>query len=270
MESWQITTGPTVEPVTLAEAKLHLRVGVPGGTATSITQAAVGVVTKRSHGLATGDVITWTAATGMVELNGDVTTVTYVSNDTFSIGDNTTAYAASNGTESYSVNHEDDDMITGLIEAARTQFEVDTYRSIITQTITFYLPEFPAVDEIILPRPKLITITSLSYQDVDDATQTLTEGVDFEKDITREPGRIYLKKNISWPSTYGEPNDVVIVLTAGYGAAATNVPEGVKQAIKLLIGDYYDLRGMQIEVTPLHTNKSYKAIANQYLVPRYE
>ena len=65
-------------------------------------------------------------------------------------------------------------------------------------------------------------------------------------------------------------NDIVIVATAGYGAAAANVPEGVKQGIKLLIGDYYENRSETIQITQLHNNKAYQSIVNQYKVPRYK
>ena len=167
------------------------------------------------------------------------------------------------------LDHEDDDMIGDLITAARTQVEVDTYRSILSQTITLYLDQFPSGNEIWLPRPTLISVTSLTYQDGNDAAQTLTEGTEFEKDVSYEPARLYLKRDASWPSTYGESQDIVIIFKGGYGTTAANVPAGIKQAVKLLLGDYYENRSEHIQRVPLHENAAYQSLVNQFKVPRY-
>ena len=267
-QNWKITTAPAIEPITLAEAKLHLRVGVPGGTASSITKANPGVVTKHSHGLASGDVITWTAASGMVELNAAETTVTYVTDDTFSIGTNTTGYTASDGTETYSFNHEDDDAITKMIQTAREQVEGDEGRSLITRTITLKMDKFPPGSSFTLPRPPLIAVTSIKYQDSEDVQQTWA-AANYVVDAYSEPGRVVLAMGIAYPSTYGEANDVEVIYTAGYGDAATDVPATSKAAMLLQIGDLYDHRKRQIERTALFDNPAYKALIQKNKVEIY-
>ena len=256
-QSSQVTTAPSLEPVTLAEAKMQLRVGTPGATAASITVANPGVVTKLNHGLATNDVLTWTAAAGMVELNGVSTTVTFISIDTFSIG-NTTGYTASTGVESYSVDHDDDDAILQKIIAARKQVEHDEGRSHITQTITLKMDRFPAGNFFTLPRPRLITVSSIKYIDEDETEQTFAASK-YVVDTFSEPGRVALASGEAWPTTYGEINDVEVIYTAGWGAAASDVPAETKEAILLLLGDGYDLRGRQIENVTLSDNKAYKS-----------
>ena len=267
-QQFKTTTDPTVEPVSLAEAKVHLRVGAPGGTATSITKANPGVVTKNSHGLATGDVITWTAAAGMVELNGSITTVTYVSDDTFSIGENTSGYTTATGVETYVFNHDDDDYITDLITAARERVELDQERALITQTITLKMDRFPAGNFFTLPRPRLISVTSIKYNDTDGDEQTLSSA-NYVVDVYSEPGRVALENTESWPSTEGNINDVEVIYTAGWGAAATNVPLATKQAMLLLIGDTYRHREQQIDTLSMAENLAYKALIQKHKVEQY-
>ncbi len=265
---WKVTTAPAIEPVTLAEAKLNAKVGAPGGTAEAITKANPGVVTVRNHGLATGDVCTWTAASGMVQLNTVTTTVTYVTVDTFSIGVDTTAYTASDGTESYSVYHPDDSIITSNIITAREQLEGDTNRAYINQTITLKLDKFPSNGIIELPRPPLSSVTSIKYWDSDGVQQTVTAS-DYVVDTTSEPGRIGLATGKSWPTPRGEIGDIEIIYVAGYGTAASDVPEGAKQAIKLLVGDLFEHRAIQIDHTSLAENNAYNAIVGRLRVSVY-
>jgi len=55
--------------------------------------------------------------------------------------------------------------------------------------------------------------------------------------------KISLKYGKTWPSTTLRPHrGVLITFVAGYGDDASSVPEKVKLAILLLIGDYYSNR----------------------------
>ena len=134
------------------------------------------------------------------------------------------------------IDHNDDDaqLEDVLLPAARQWAEdVATWRAFIHQTWTLTLDEFPT--EFILPRPPLSSVTSVAYNDTDGNAQTLTVDTDYTVDIKSEPGRIVPAYNKSWPSTYGHINDVTVVYIAGYGAAATAVPNGIKVGIMQLI-----------------------------------
>ena len=81
----------------------------------------------------------------------------------------------------------------------------------------------------------------LKYYDTTD-TVAYMSGADLFLDIKSEPGRICLGYGKSWPSATLRPaNGVCVTFTAGYGTASS-VPNVVKAAMKLLIGDYYEAR----------------------------
>jgi len=46
----------------------------------------------------------------------------------------------------------------------------------------------------------------------------------------------------SWPATYDKINAVEIIYSAGYGAAGSNVPKPLKQAMYLILGHLYENR----------------------------
>lgn len=109
-----------------------------------------------------------------------------------------------------------------------------------TATYTLKLDRFPFDDYIDLPKPPLVSVTSVSYVDLTGATQTFSASR-YEVDTDGEPGRIYLKYGESWPSTRTQRNAVTIVFVAGYGDAS-DVPENIKHSIKLKAAHWYENR----------------------------
>jgi uncharacterized phiE125 gp8 family phage protein len=53
------------------------------------------------------------------------------------------------------------------------------------------------------------------------------------------PGRVIANYGVTYPSTQSIPNAVTVRFVAGYGAAASAVPYGIKAAMKLLIGHWW-------------------------------
>jgi len=151
--------------------------------------------------------------------------------------------------------HIDDDVEQSLVEeyitAARKYCEVFTRRAFITQTIDLSLQRFPTVIEC--PAPPLQSVTSITYIDGDGASQTLAASV-YQVDIANEPGRIKLAFNQSWPTIRASDwNPVVVRYVAGYGAAATAVPAGIKHAIKLLAANWFENREPLVTGTIVQT-----------------
>lgn len=134
----------------------------------------------------------------------------------------------------------DDALIGGLITAARELAEGFTRRAFVEQTIELKMDSFPANNyPIELPRPPLISISSITYLDADGTLRTMTATTEYLVNTHSQPGRVYLAYDQSWPTTRTLENAVTITFKAGYGSAAANVPQRVKQAILLLVGHWY-------------------------------
>ena len=140
---------------------------------------------------------------------------------------------------------DDDDYIDALITAARKSAETFTNRQFITATYTLNLDRFPRGKNgtvIKLSRPPIVSVTTVKYFDIDGAQQTLVADTDYQVDVLSEPGRLAPAPSTFWPSVQAQRlNPIEIIYIAGYGAAGA-VPQGIKQALLLLVGHWYERR----------------------------
>ena len=141
------------------------------------------------------------------------------------------------------VTHSNDDAyIYALITAAREWVEDYTGRSMIEQTRTYLLDSFPSGDDfIVLPRSPIKSVTSVVYVDTAGANQTWSSA-NYIADTTSDPGGVYLAYGASWPDTRSQRHAVTITYVAGY----TIVPQRLKQAMLLIIGELYARRELSI------------------------
>lgn len=136
----------------------------------------------------------------------------------------------------------EDSYIESLITAARQHAEHLTERAFITQTWTMTLDRFPDYfGDIRLPKPLLISVSSITYVDLEGTTQTLSSSL-YEVDARSQPGRIRPAYGQAWPSTREQLNAVTITYTAGYGATAASVPTAIKQAIMIVVAHWFEHR----------------------------
>lgn len=139
---------------------------------------------------------------------------------------------------------DDDALISTLITAARQHIEI-TCRprlALITQTWQLFSDVWPSGDTIELRPYPLQSVTSIGYTDDDGASATISS-LDYLVDVYSKPGRLRLKTSESWPAvTLRELNGLQVEFLAGFGSASTAVPETLKQAIKLLVGHWYENR----------------------------
>ena len=133
---------------------------------------------------------------------------------------------------------DDDALISVLITAARKWAEEYTGRQFVTATWDWFIDGFCLSFSV--PIPPLQSVTSIKYLDTAGAEQTL-DAETYRVDAVSEPGRIALDYGKSWPSTYSVINAVTVRFVAGYGAAAA-VPEPIRQAMLILIGELYEQR----------------------------
>jgi len=94
---------------------------------------------------------------------------------------------------------------------------------------------------IYIPRPRLQSVTSISYTDTVGVSAEVPAG-DYIVDSASEPGRVVLRSSASWPvAELQAAAGVVVRFVAGYGAAG-DVPQSIKQAALLLVGHWYENR----------------------------
>ena len=133
----------------------------------------------------------------------------------------------------------DGDRVDLLIAAARKSLERKLRRSFITQTWRLKLDDWPEGETIFLPNGKILAITSFTYLDADEVSQTLVDGTDYEFSNNGDQGRLIPIS--SWPAVLTTQKEVItVVYTAGYGTSADDVPESLKEACLGMVGMMYD------------------------------
>lgn len=153
-----------------------------------------------------------------------------------------------------------DTQITSQIIAARAAAETRIGRSLITQTWKATLAEFPGHDMIQLARPPVQSITSVTYLDTDDVRQTFAAS-NYTLDRFGR-GFVTLNDGAFWPSGVKEQaGSIEVTFVCGYGAASSDIPGDLVNAVRLLLEDAY--------CGPLANNardKAIRAILGTYIV----
>ena len=147
-----------------------------------------------------------------------------------------------------------------MIQAATDTAEKVTRRCLLSRSYELGLDSFPSGREIELPKPPLVSVTSIKYLDGDGNEQTLSSTA-YTVDTGTKPGRIWLNEDETWPNTYDVPRAVYITYTAGH-ASASVVPATIRMAILLMVGHWFENReavvvgptGLRIKEVPLSAN----------------
>lgn len=130
----------------------------------------------------------------------------------------------------------EDTAITSMIVAARRMAEHRLNRALITQTWELALDAFDTEADVIkLPLGRALSVVSIKYLDATNFEQTMNASL-YTLDAAATPSTVRLATGTSWPSTYSTANAVKVRYTAGYGAAASNVPADVIAWMLLQIG----------------------------------
>ena len=162
---------------------------------------------------------------------------------------------------------DEDTYIDTLIVTARKYCEAYCNRVFITQTWRQNLNEW--TNPILLKVNPVISVTSLKYYDTSEAQQTITDSsANYQKDLNSDVAKIYEGLTNSFPAIGSTINPIEIITVCGYGAAS-DVPDDIKHAIKLMVSHLYENRDM-VNV-PLNNQASDIPMptAVKYLLTRY-
>jgi uncharacterized phiE125 gp8 family phage protein len=125
-----------------------------------------------------------------------------------------------------------DSIITSRIVSARRWAEHHTRRAFINQTWYGYADAFEDRFDL---KADLQSVTAITYVDTDGASQTLAADQYLVDTVT---SRLYPAYGVTWPSTRDQVNAVRVEFVSGYGAAATAVPQDIKDALMFIVGQW--------------------------------
>jgi uncharacterized phiE125 gp8 family phage protein len=135
---------------------------------------------------------------------------------------------------------DDDDVITALIAAARLHVEAQTRRALITQSWRIAFDCWPADGWLsIVPAPLQVLAAARVY-DANNVAQALDVSA-FVLDKGAS-ALIFAPWALAAPGRFAA--GIELDVTVGYGDAAVDVPQPLRQAIRLLIAHWYENRGL--------------------------
>ena len=134
---------------------------------------------------------------------------------------------------------DDEQRIEDCIKAAREYTENVTGVAMITQTWALKLDYFCSRN-LILPKYPVSSISSLTYYDSNNASQTFSadnyalgaaiDGLNF----------VQLVDGASWPSVYNRTGAITVTFVCGYGTIAQAVPSDLRSAVKILAAHWFE------------------------------
>lgn len=141
----------------------------------------------------------------------------------------------------------EDGLINLFIQASTDYLESWLRRAFVQRTYRYYLDGFydraklnpyEMAGEIWLPRPPLVSVSSIKYTDADGDEQTVSAD-DYIYDIYHEPGRVKPAPTAAWPAVQtGAYGSVRVEYVAGYPNAAA-VPERYKQVLRWIVTKWF-------------------------------
>lgn len=164
--------------------------------------------------------------------------------------------------------YDQDSEIIMMMNSAIKVLEDYLGRSFINKTYDLYLDHIPfyhdetlkdgfsegpfmeqKAREIMLPKSPVSSVTYIKYYDDSDTATTFATS-NYYVDTINEPARIVLRRGQTFPDSGSlrVANAYQIRFISGYGAAAKDIPETLKQALNLYISHLYENREIYTEV----------------------
>lgn len=162
------------------------------------------------------------------------------------------------------IEHDADDALLGTyITGARELVERLTGRALITQTWKLVLDAWPGdrndewwdgvreapitafeSSHIDIRKAPFLAVTSVVTLDESDTPTTYAASNYYTTKINRGSfGRLVKKQGAVWPTIVDRSHGaIVITFTAGYGPLASDVPMGLRQAVKDIVAHWYENR----------------------------
>ena len=157
----------------------------------------------------------------------------------------------------------DDTLIDNLVLAATESCQIYTNQYFFKTVVEQYSDTW--VNIYTLYKSPVSSITHIKYYDSDDTEQTLSSSNYILDDVSK-PARIGLAVDATLPDLADRINAVHVNYSVGYGTTSADVPQGIKQAVLLTLGNWYENR--QTVITGRTATEL--PLSSQYLLDQYK
>lgn len=134
----------------------------------------------------------------------------------------------------------EDALLQSLILTSRLHIEAALGLALVTQGWRLVLDCWPADGIVKLPVAPVQAIDEVRVATA-EGTLSIVDAADYMLDTSGRPARLIAKAGV-WPRPGRKFAGIEIDLTAGFGPAASDVPEPVRQALLLLVAHWYEHR----------------------------
>lgn len=139
------------------------------------------------------------------------------------------------------VEHDEDDaIVASLISAARNHLEAQTRRALLTQTWRFVLDAWPDDGRF---SPRMGPLRSVTAARVFDYANNAS-ALDIETFVVDAAANAIAAPCWALPVPGRSVAGIELDVMLGYGALATDVPDVLRHAIRMLIAHWYENRGL--------------------------
>ncbi|MBN9244185.1 MAG: phage head-tail connector protein [Mesorhizobium sp.] len=133
---------------------------------------------------------------------------------------------------------DDDDLLAGLIRAARQEVERSTGIALLAQSWRLVLDDWPQTGCTLVRIYPLIEIQAVTAFG-SEGEGSVVDPATYQIDTVSRPARIHFTAPVA---PLRAMNGLEIDFTAGFGEAGTDVPDPLKRAILLLVAHWYEFR----------------------------
>lgn len=132
----------------------------------------------------------------------------------------------------------EDDLLNGLIRAAREDVERAAGLALIEQSWRLALDEWPREGFVAVPLHPVREILSITAYG-SEGEGSVIDPASYEADTMSRPARLHFDGP---PGALRALNGIEIDFTAGFGEAGPDVPDLLRRAIVLLVAHWYEFR----------------------------
>jgi uncharacterized phiE125 gp8 family phage protein len=157
---------------------------------------------------------------------------------------------------------DDDDIVAALVAGARIHVEAQTRRALITQSWRLVRDAWPEDGRMaVTPAPLASLLAARIYKE--DLT---TQDIDPQAFVVDAASAVLSFAPWALPQPGRAVGGIEIDIEAGYGDAASDVPEPLRQAIRLLVAHWYENRGLAADHAVVKLPATVAALIAPYVV----